>query len=399
VGPPSAMVVAAWERAQAYRSRHLLAVAGVAVSVCAVVMATTLVNSGMEAATANLRELGAQTYFLSARDLAEFGKGGRPIQMADVAELRRHATSLESVAPLIMLRGTAVVCGARKTVTIVGVLPSHQQLLALRMTAGRFIAAADVSGRAKAGVVDQALRKEWPCIDLDRRIIVSGVAYHVVGAVEPQSTLFRGRGEPIVYLPLTLAETRYGSLGGTPLTLVVRARQGADRSTVEAEVRSVLRRSHGSVPGQPDDFILQSQADLIRLGASVARLASVFITGFLGVSLVVAGIGMTNSLTNGVISRSEEIGLRRAVGARREDIRRQFMAEALGIVALGWLAGVMAGLATAAGITRILDVSLAVDWPSVVVSAVATVAIGVTAGIAPAMRAARFEPSDALRCQ
>ncbi len=201
-----------------------------------------------------------------------------------------------------------------------------------------------------------------------------------------------------IYLPLRTGLSRL--LGGRRHVdyITVQGDAGYPLEQLQDEIRALLRQRHRlTEPDQRDDFNIHTQLETIQTQEESSRLFSALITGVAGISLLVAGIGIMAVMLIGVRERTPEIGVRRAVGARRRDILVHFLLEALILGLGGGLAGATLGLGLAAAVRRFSDLSYSLPWPAAGVALVVSLSIAVVFGLWPARRAASLTPVEAVR--
>ena len=181
-------------------------------------------------------------------------------------------------------------------------------------------------------------------------------------------------------------------------TIYVQAKDSKLLERAEQEIRDVLRRRH-RLEGKPDDFTIQNQATLIAGERETAQSMTLLVGSVAGISLVVGGVGILAVMLISVRERVHEIGLRRAVGATRGDIRNQFLLESAILAALGGLTGVLIGVVITMAASSYGVWDAIVSWESAAVAFVFSVTLGIVFGIYPAIRAASLEPIEALRAE
>jgi putative ABC transport system permease protein len=208
-----------------------------------------------------------------------------------------------------------------------------------------------------------------------------------------------GSRDDVVIIPLATARTRViGSQSDVNLDFViVKFFESSDRQLVERQIRTVLRERHRLVGDAPDDFEIYNPADVLAAQEGSARVFSILLASIASISLIVGGISIMNIMLVSVSERTREIGLRMAVGARRRDIRRQFLIEAMVLSLIGGTIGVALGSAAA------VAVAFYSGWPVLISPWIAALAcavsiiVGLAFGAYPASRAARLDPMVALR--
>ena len=386
----------AFHRVREYGPRSVLAAAGVAVGVALTITMSSLVDSVELAATAGLRTIGSDLYYVHPRSMAEFGTTGRPLSLADVTALQRGTSVLEQVSPVVTVQGMYRGCGGKRIVTIHAALPDHRTLMNVHLAFGRFIHEADLRNHSAVAVLGANLIDDG-CPRLQERVIISGFPFTVVGGARPQGQRFGFDRDSVIFIPLTTASAKYGRSRVRPSAIEIRAARGTSSVAVHTSIERILRRTHRIRAGAPSDFTIQSHTDILSMASRLASGATALLVMLIGVSAVVAGIGILNSILTAVIERTPEIGLRRAVGATRRDIRAQFLAETGIIVGAGVASGVICGALAATGLALAIGLPATVNVPSVAFAATSSGALGMAAGLWPALRAARINPVDALR--
>jgi putative ABC transport system permease protein len=221
--------------------------------------------------------------------------------------------------------------------------------------------------------------------------------FKVAGVLSSKGQSSTGEDQDdVVFVPYTTAQRRL--MGVTYLRDVLVSAASADRiEQVATSIRSLLRLRHEVYPGDPDDFRVRTLEEITALRTASTRTMTTLLSAIAAVSLIVGGVGVMNIMLVSVTERTREIGLRLAVGARGRDVRRQFLAEAMLVSAVGGIGGLVLGYAASVGVTHFLT------WPTQLSVSAAAVAFSVAASIGivfgwyPAQRAAAIDPIDALR--
>ena len=236
-------------------------------------------------------------------------------------------------------------------------------------------------------------------------IRVSGVPVKVIGTLVAKGGSGFGNQDDQIIVPITTAQTRlvgvrrFGASSSVNTINVEVASPGQINAT-SAAISDVLRQRHNVLAGA-EDFTVQSQADILSTLTGVTNTLTLFLGGIAGISLVVGGIGVMNIMLVSVTERTREIGIRKAVGARRADILTQFLVESAALSLLGGLLGIALGWLIAAGIGKVQlgnnSITPVIGLDSVLLATLFSAAIGLFFGIYPAMRAASLAPVEALR--
>jgi len=202
-----------------------------------------------------------------------------------------------------------------------------------------------------------------------------------------------------VFMPLRTAQIKLGGAGTTQVrSISLQVRSAAEMDLAQAEVTAILRTLHGLQTGAENDFTVQNQADILSTVAQTTGTFTTLLGSIAAISLLVGGIGIMNIMLVSVTERTREVGLRKAVGAKRSDILVQFLAEAVVLSITGGAVGVLLGVGGAQLISPLLGNTRALVTPQSIILALAvSLGIGIFFGLYPANRAARLNPIDALR--
>jgi len=224
------------------------------------------------------------------------------------------------------------------------------------------------------------------------------VPFEVIGVTEPKGMDANGMDQDdLVIVPLETAMRRLANV--TYVQMIYAQAGGADAlDRAEAEIRALLRRQH-RLSAKPDDFTIQNQATLLETERETSRSMTLLIGSVAGISLLVGGVGILAVMLISVRERTREIGLRRALGARRRDIRTQFLLESGLLAGAGGLLGVAGGVGAALLVSSLGYWETLISWPAAAIGFAFSVSIGLVFGIYPAARAATLEPIQALRAE
>jgi putative ABC transport system permease protein len=279
-----------------------------------------------------------------------------------------------------------------------GVTPEALACKGWNVEEGRGLLAADVDAARFVCLLGNKLAKKlFPRGGaVGQTIKFEGVRHVVVGVLEASTSMGEGQ-DNFVAIPITLGLNRYGGAGWRSLTLLVQARDQASYDDCVEQVRGILRVARKVPPGEPDDFEISSNDSLINQFRGLTFAVRVGVTVISSIALLAAGIGIMNIMLVSVTERTREIGIRRAVGAKKRNIMTQFILEAIVLCEVGGVIGVVLGILGGNATAYFLEVppAIPVDW--IVLGLVICSIVGIVFGTYPAFKAANLDPIESLR--
>lgn len=392
----------------AHRTRTSLALLGIIIGVSSVIAMVAVGNGAREDVTARIQAMGTELIMVTPAQIRV--SGGRmqvrgtvtTLTPQDAEALRDELPRIVAAAPWASRRMAAKLQDQSTTTTILGVTPEVQDILNVTPATGTFYTEREeVTGGRTAVLgptVARTLFGDEPPVG--RRILIGQVPFDVIGVLAPRGTDLSGTDQDdVVMIPLKTALRRVLNqawLGG----IYLRARSEAEMQEAAEQIRWLLRERHRlDLVEADDDFEIQTQAELMAVHQEVGDTFTTLVGGIAAVSLLVGGVGILAIMLISVRERTREIGLRLAVGAKRRDVRTQFLTEALMLGTGGGVAGIALGLAAAAALAAATDWAIAVEPYSVILSFTFSLMVGVFFGVYPAHRASLLDPVEALRSE
>jgi putative ABC transport system permease protein len=406
---PREALLSAVDNLAAHKLRSALTMLGMIFGVGAVIAMLSIGEGAERQALGMIERLGLRNVLVRARDLPdqeaqEVRQKSLGVSSRDAAAITEAVPGVELVAPRIEIEPYKVLSAAGKAhAAVYGVSARHAQLAHLELAEGRFLDPLDEKTHAQVAVIGPGVRRDLfgygPA--LGQVFKVNDVWLEVVGVLAPvgEGTSFQGvqigSQASEVYIPVTTAERKFDRPAlASPLTeIVVRLKEGTNAGEAARLIDELLVRLHGGAK----DYELVIPEALLAQSRRTQRLFNVVMGCIAGISLLVGGIGIMNIMLATVLERTREIGVRRAVGARRGDIRFQFVVESFAISLIGGLMGIAVGLAIARGVALYAGWETVVTGAAIVLSTGVAMAVGLASGIYPATRAAALDPIEALR--
>ena len=380
----------------AHKLRTFLTMLGIIIGIASVVAVVALGQGSQQTVLENISSIGTNT--INVYPGSGFGdmRSGRVRTLRPTdAEALAEQDYADSVTPQVSANATALYRNTATNASVTGVGADYFQVNGRSFTAGSGFGADSVATMAQEAVIDQnavdAIFSDGED-PIGEVIMLGKVPVRVIGVVAASTGFGGGRDNANVYVPYTSAMSRI--LGQSYLnSIAVRISDDYDTAQAEAEITELLTRLHGGT----EDFFLQNTDTIRETIQSTSATLSILISTIAVISLVVGGIGVMNIMLVSVSERTKEIGIRMAVGARRSDIMRQFLIEAILVCFAGGAAGVALSFALGQGLTTIASgARLAYSAESIVLAIISASVIGVVFGFMPARSAARLDPVEAL---
>lgn len=402
-----AAIIEALESLNSNKVRTGLTILGIVIGVAAVVAMMAVGAGAQNTITGSINGIGTNLLFVFPGNTQQKVNNIQPISQADVNAISDafQAPSVAAVAPVVNSNLNITYGGEQTTAAVSGVTPNYQIVRSQTVTEGDFISDSDQLGRASVAVIgSQTADKLFGRHDgvVGETIRIEGQPFRVIGVLESKGGGSFGSQDNVVLVPLSSAQSRLIHRNNNRFDVVYIEAAAADQVTAASdEVSQILRTRHRTQVGV-DDFTIMSQQDIVSTAQTITGVLTIFLGGIAAISLLVGGIGIMNIMLVSVTERTREIGLRKAIGARKRDILIQFLTESsllsllggLVGIALGWLIGFVVGKVAAASGTPFTP---SVSWNAILLATVFSTAVGLFFGIYPANRAANLEPVEALR--
>jgi len=391
----------ALEMLAANRVRSALTMLGVVIGVAAIILLVSLGEGATAYITRELTGLGTNLLIITPGKTQTSGGFHPPVAgtvrrltYEDAVALRRRASLLTDAVPVVLGTGKIRYQGVSRDTSVIGVTPEFQRVRNLYVEIGQFVSEEDVEGRRRVVVLGRTVKRELFGEEnpLGQFVTLADSRYRVIGIMERKGVSLGFDIDDLVFIPVKSAQDLFDTDRLFEILASVRSPDEIDRAI--QQVKDILMRRHGN----REDFTLTSQGAILSAFTTILKILTAVLGGIAGISLLVGGIGIMNIMLVSVRERTREIGIRKAVGARRRDILGQFLLESVMLSCLGGGLGIIVGVGGAKGLSIFFTyLPTRVSLWAVLMAFGFSAAVGVFFGVYPARRASLLDPIQALR--
>jgi putative ABC transport system permease protein len=395
---------------KSHKLRSLLTTLGVMIGVMTVIGMLALINGLNKVVTGQLASIGTNTLYIQKhpwvfnRDEQIEARKWPNLTMNDLFTIDQQISGIQRIAPLLM--STANVRHENKilnSVDIIGTTSDYLYIADFTIDSGRQITPVDMSYNRKVIMIGATLAKELFATPhpLGQTVDINGTLFEVIATLAPKGQLFGSDQDNTGIIPVsTYIQQISGPIrrrGEESVTIVVEPDDPSAIDELKRNITTLLRRERKLNPGEKDNFSINTADQLMKTYQTITSGVFGLMIGVTTLSLIVGGIGIMNIMLVAVTERIREIGIRRAIGARKKDILSQFLLESIVLSTFGGIIGMILGFTIAKGVSIIINLPAAVTWWSIFLGFTFSFFVGVFFGWYPARKAASLNPIDALR--
>ncbi len=392
----------------ANKLRSALTLLGVVIGVAAVIAVVTFVNGINGYVAEKVLNLGANAFIMckvspATTNIDKYLEGmkRKDLTMDDYRAVKEGCKLCSNVGAYAFKQTGHVKYGEKSLsdTRVWGMTPAVAVIRDVDIDTGRMFGESDVEHDAPVAVIGtDVVDNLLPGVDpLGKEIRVDGWVYRIVGVGKKKGSTLGQSADNYVFLPMTSWMKQYGTRDMNMRIAAKTAGEGAVMDATMDEARVIVRARRHDAPGQPDSFDMENNANLMSIFANLTGTFFIAMVGIAAISMVVGGIVIMNIMLVSVTERTHEVGIRKAMGAKRRDVLLQFLIEAVMLALAGGIMGVLLGIGIAKGVTLAVGMPSVIEPWAVAAGLLVATSVGVFFGVYPARKAATLDPIAALR--
>ena len=386
--------------------RSGLTMLGIVIGISSVIAMTAIGNGAQSSITDSIQSIGSNLITVRpgvakgvGMQISEGRGSAKSLTLEDSNALTKELTSIKNVSPEVSGRYQVTAKGTNTNTTVDGITSNYTDVHNIQVEEGSFITDQNVESGSKVAVIGPTVRDDLFGTDgnaLGQMIRIKNMQFKITGITQTKGGSGFNSTDDMIFIPITTAQ-RYFSGDQYVTSISVGAESAEVTSQVQTDITTILLDKHHITDPTLADFSTLNQADIIATASSITSTFTTLLAAIAGISLLVGGIGIMNMMLTTVTERTREIGLRKAIGAKRKDISSQFLLEAVMLTFIGGAVGVFLGWLIAFAVTKLGIITTKVSISSVLLAFGVSAFIGIVFGYYPATRASKLNPIDALR--
>jgi putative ABC transport system permease protein len=387
--------------------RSGLTILGIVIGIGSVIAMVSIGQGTQQSIESSIQSLGSNLLMIMPGSQRGFGSqvriqrgSAQTLTVSDSDAIQQEIGLVKNIAPEASSRYQITAKGTNTNTQVVGTVAAYTDVRNLQIDQGVFISDQNNKNASKIAVIGPTARDdlfgENASGVVGQTIKINKIEFKVIGITKSKGGTGFSNQDDMVFIPLMTAQ-RFLTGGDYVTTISVQAANEKSMTEMQSQITNLLLTRHKISDPTLADFSIMNQADVVASASAVTGTLTLLLGAIAGISLIVGGIGIMNMMLTTVTERTREIGLRKAIGAKRSDITVQFLAEAVALTFIGGVIGVALGWAVSVGVTHFANIETKISLPAVLIAFGVSAVIGIIFGYYPAWRAARLNPIQALR--
>jgi putative ABC transport system permease protein len=387
--------------------RTSLTMLGIIIGIGSVIAMVAIGQGAQASIESSIQSIGANLIMVtpgSQRGIGGYQAAGqrgsaKTLLETDVTAIKEKISGIKSMALELSGRYQITAKGTNSNTSVIGTTPAYATVRNVQVAEGGFISDQHITTKAKVAVLGPTtatdLFGEGAAV-VGNTIRINGMQFTIVGVTVSKGGSGFNNSDDVIYIPFSTAQQFL--FGGNYVTSIdIQAQDANSMTQIQDDITALLRERHNLTGDATSDFSIMNQNDIVQTASSVTGTFTILLGAVAGISLLVGGIGIMNMMLTTVTERTREIGLRKAIGAKKKDINKQFIAEAIALTVIGGIIGIILGWGVSFFVNYFGLLTTKVSIGSVLLAFGVSAAIGIAFGYYPARRAASLNPIEALR--